>query len=213
MRNVVGFAIVLLGVGFLLNQMGVTWADKVASSWWPLLIIGFGLVSLQKNPRGWFGPVIVVLVGVVLLISQLVESTRSLWAYFWPIIIILIGGRILLQKKWDERVTTAGNANAHVLFSGVDRKVTGKYENSEISAAFGGVKLDLREAEFGENQELNVFAAFGGVELLVPKTVRVVTHVSPLFGGVEDKTQSDAAATQTLNIKGTALFGGIEVKN
>jgi hypothetical protein len=82
-----------------------------------------------------------------------------------------------------------------------------------VSAWFGGVKLDLRDAQFADQTTLNVSLGFGGLEVWVPKHVRIVTSVTPIMGGAEDKTQPDANATKTLTITGSALFGGVGVKN
>lgn len=214
MRKFFGLVVILVGIGFLLQQFEVSWADNLIATWWPLLIIAIGLMSWRSNPRIWFGPAIIILVGLALLLDTLDFMTTSAWNYFWPIIIILVGGRMLMRKPWPgDQQETSSTPSANVMFSGLDRKLTGTFTKGDVSAWFGGVKLDFSSAQVQPNAVLNVFAAFGGIELVVPRNVKVVTKVTPLFGGAEDKSHPDTGATTTLVVSGTALFGGVSVKN
>jgi len=213
MRKFIGFVIILIGAGFLLQQAGVGWADELLAAWWPFVIIGVGLMSWASNRRMWFGPLLITLVGLVLLFDQLNLMDESAWNYFWPVIIILVGARFLMGRRWEKTGFEKGDANAHVMFSGIDRKVSGPFTVGDASAWFGGVKLDMREAQFADQAELSVFAAFGGIDLWVPKHVRVNTKVLPLFGGSDDKTTPNADAKAILTVRGTAMFGGVSIKN
>ena len=63
-----------------------------------------------------------------------------------------------------------------------------------LTAVFGGVTLDLRGAELDPaGASINATAAFGGVEILVPKGWRISVRSTPIFGGVEDKTDKTIA--------------------
>ena len=62
---------------------------------------------------------------------------------------------------------------------------------------------------------IDVKAVFGGIDILMPSNVRVVVDVTPILGGVENGTRTPLGAdesTPTVFIKGTCLFGGLEVK-
>lgn len=214
MRNIIGLVIVIFGVGLLLQQMNVGWADTLTATWWPILIIAVGVLSWRSNRHTWFGPLIITLVGFTLLLDQVGGLSHSAWNYFWPLIIVLVGARIVMGKAWTEpKQETTSTADASVIFSGVDRKINGPFEHANVSAWFGGIKLDLRNAQFADNASLEVFAGFGGVDVFVPSGVRVTTKVMPLFGGADDKTHPSDGATKTLHITGTAMFGGVSIKN
>lgn len=214
MRTIIGFIIVLLGIGFLLQQLNVPWAETIIDAWWPFVIIAVGLTVWNGNRRQWFGPLVIVLVGVVIALDQTNVFSQSAWNYFWPMIIILVGGRLLLNRQGPPAMKAeTGSADAQVFFSGVDRVVSGPFERGQVTAWFGGVKLDLRQAQFASDSTLNVSAGFGGVEILLPRSVRVVSKVTPVMGGMEDKSQPESGATHTLTIVGTAFFGGVGVKN
>jgi predicted membrane protein len=213
MRKFLGTIIVLLGLGLLLQQLNVSWARNIMELWWPLVIIAVGLLAWNGNRRQWFGPMLIVFIGVALLLDDLNAMSQSAWNFFWPIVIICFGGSILIGKSQQHTAKEIGSPSATAVFSGVDRRVTGSFDKGDVSAWFGGVKLDLRDAQFADATTLNVSAGFGGIEVWVPKNVSIVTKITPIMGGAEDKTHPDANAGKTLTITGSALFGGVTVKN
>ncbi len=214
MRNLFGLIIVLFGLGMLLQQFNIPWASSVFSSWWALAIIIVGLYAWNGNQKNWFGPMIIVLVGVVLLLDQLNVFTKSAWNFFWPVAIILVGGRIILGRSWSPSVKQeTGGPDASVLFSGIERKVSGHFEKGNVSAWFGGVKMDMRDANFATQSTLNISSGFGGVEVWLPKDVHVVSKLAAILGGTDDKTSPSTDAKKTLTITGSAMFGGISLRN
>lgn len=217
MRNFFGLIVVLLGIGFLLQQLNVPGADALVRSWWPLVIVIIGLGMWNANRQHVFGPLVIVLVGVIALLDQWNIFHQSAWNLFWPVVVIIIGIRIFFGRSWEKMgrnmTTDVGSAQAEVIFSGIDRKVTGIVTNGSLSAWFGGVKMDLREAQFTQDVTLNISAGFGGIELYVPKSVKVVNQVNGILGGSEDKTSADTSAPHTLTLKGSCMFGGLTVRN
>lgn len=214
MRTLIGFVIIVIGLGLFLEKLNVPGASAVLSAWWPFVIIAVGLMMWNGNRRHWFAPAFVVLFGVVLALEHFSVITQSVWELFWPGIILLVGVRVALGKPWGDRMKQeTGPVSAAVYFSGLDRQVNGEVHQGEISAWFGGVKMDLRNAQFPEAVTLNVTAGFGGIEFLVPTSVRVVSHVTGIFGGSDDKTSAATGATKTLTLTGMAFFGGVSVKN
>ena len=101
------------------------------------------------------------------------------------------------------------------VFSAANRK--GPWEppaELNVFAAFGGVDLDFREADLLEGvSEVKVFAMFGGVDIIVPHDIDVETKGFGLFGGFSHHTQrADEADAPVLRVTGLALFGGVGVK-
>ena len=141
-------------------------------------------------------------VGVFLLLGCLdVLSFETLWKLVLPIIIILIGltmiCRNLFAHKFNE-VTAKLNEKINkddeigAVFAGQDIKMNGEeFKGKNLSAVFGGVKLDLRKAIIKEDAVINASAIFGGVEILVPDDVVVVTKSNSFFGGVSNKTNNE----------------------
>jgi hypothetical protein len=101
------------------------------------------------------------------------------------------------------------------IFGGVERKGRWRMrQRSQVTAVFGGVDLDLREADFDAPVvELTVQTCFGGVDIKVPTGVTVRDETTHVFGGVDIKNLGEPVeGAPTLVLKGTVLFGGIDVK-
>ncbi len=58
---------------------------------------------------------------------------------------------------------------------------------------------------------------FGGIEVVVPRDWKVIINVTSIFGGVDDKRILNPdqvyESNKVLIIRGTAIFGGCELKN
>jgi len=53
----------------------------------------------------------------------------------------------------------------------------------------------------------------GGMEVRVPEDWIVIIEGFPFMGGFDDKTRPEKNSTKRLIVKGTAVMGGIEIKN
>jgi len=91
------------------------------------------------------------------------------------------------------------------------------FRGGEVSAIMGGFEIDLRGAAIsGDSATLEVFTLFGGIELKVPQEWNVVLHGTPILGMFANtaKAMADPSVPRkTLILKGTAIMGGVEVKN
>ena len=90
-------------------------------------------------------------------------------------------------------------------------------ENLGAVAIMGSVELDFRDAVFrgGEEVEINCFAFWGGIEIVVPPDVHVDTHGFALMGAFEqvsDHGMDPPPGAPTVRINGFALMGGVDVK-
>lgn len=84
--------------------------------------------------------------------------------------------------------------------------------NTTVTAAFGGVDLDFRQAVLTQREvTVSVTAIFGGVELKVPPGVRVVNSVTGIFGGASvPRDDTEDANAPIIRLTGLAFFGGVE---
>jgi len=231
-----GFAIVAIGVIFLLGNFGV----PVDFLWgyWPVILIAIGLAKVVDSGEtsGRTGGAIVMLVGLVLLADKIhlpFLNNVSLWA-LWPVAIIVFGFMLLwgtlegkgapggaggVGARWNWGApATPGNCNMFSVFGGSNRKVSGDFKGADLVAIFGGGGLDLRNASMAADEAVvNVNAVFGGFEIRVPETWLVQVHVAGIFGGHEDKThQPDPRLVpnpKRLIVRGATIFGGLGVKN
>jgi len=88
-----------------------------------------------------------------------------------------------------------------------------RFLGGSATAVFGGVEVDLTGATIEGEAVLDAVALFGGVDVEVPTGWRVVLDGPAIFGGNESHVppprEDDAP---TLHVRGTAIFGGVDVK-
>ena len=89
------------------------------------------------------------------------------------------------------------------------------FRGGQAVATLGGCEIDLRHASIPEGGEavIDTFAFWGGVEIKVPEDWQVVNRGTAFLGAMEDKTRPIPGATKRLIVTGTAIMGGVEVKN
>lgn len=101
-------------------------------------------------------------------------------------------------------------------FGGVKKKVLSKqFNGGEIVCVFGGAQINLANADFTSPVVLDLVQIFGGTKLVVPANWEVRSEIAAIFGGVDDKRPqpANAAPAKTLILKGTIIFGGVEVNS
>lgn len=103
------------------------------------------------------------------------------------------------------------------VLSGVNKRVVAKdLSGGKLTAVMGGIDLDLTQADFLGAIYLQVDVIFGGIKLIVPPHWQIQTEVTNIAAGIEDKRlyrQSEVDDTKVLIIRGTILFGGLEIKS
>jgi predicted membrane protein len=88
------------------------------------------------------------------------------------------------------------------------------FRGGSATAFMGGVEIDLRKARMeGDRAVINVFAMMGGVSLRIPEDWAVESKVFVLLGGIDDKTRPPSEPAGTLILQGTAVMGGVEIKD
>lgn len=103
------------------------------------------------------------------------------------------------------------------VFGGIKKNILSKnFKGGNITAFFGGAEINLSQADMTVKAILDVTAVFGGIKLIVPAHWEVKSEITAVLGGVEDKrplTAGAAASGKILVLRGTAVFGGIEIKS
>ena len=218
-------ALVVIGVGvlFLLNNLNVVYVHDLWR-FWPVILIAGGIAKLVDSPfeGGRNSGAVLLVVGALFLANNLGFLSLN-WHDFWPL--ILIGaGLLMLWNRLYTPVPAAGGSspegtlNIYAIFSGVERKITtGDFRGGHVSAMFGGVDLNLRQAAMrAESAVIDISAIFGGVDIKVPPNWIVVVDGAGIFGGFSDKSVQpppDMPGVKRLFLKGAAVFGGVGVKN
>jgi hypothetical protein len=99
------------------------------------------------------------------------------------------------------------------IFDGVTLKSRATaFRGGSMLAWFGGVAVDLREAQLAPAAHISVHSLFGGIAIRIPPGWRVESTAQALSGGVAiNAPEPDDPAAPTLTLEGFALFGGIAV--
>lgn len=215
-RAFFGLLIVAVGALLLLSNLGVIDdAGQILSDWWPAVIVAGGIISFVANPRHWLVPLLLVGVGTVVLLTT--TGVMDGADVIWPALIILAGLLVLFGRGMGPHETSSDERiNTFNIFSGTTFKSDStRFEGGRISAVFGGAEVDLRQATLSPGASIDIFTAFGGVEISVPNGWRVDINGFPVFGGFENATSKENLAPDAprLNIDATLLFGGLEVKH
>ena len=220
-RVIWGIVLIAAGTLFALNALNITTIDVFFDGWWTLFIIipcAVGLVTEREK----LGNLIGVAIGVFLLLCcQNVLSFAMVWKLLLPAIVVIIGLKMVLTglfgnktneifKKLREegKEPKAGCATFSECNLSYDGEV---FEGAELTAVFGGVKCDLRNAVIEKDCAIGVSAIFGGIDILVPSHINVKVSSNSIFGGVSNKTAVHADAP-TVYISGNCMFGGVDVK-
>ncbi|HJW98675.1 MAG TPA: DUF5668 domain-containing protein [Terriglobales bacterium] len=220
-----GVVLTAIGVVFLLDRLDLVNAS-VLFRLWPLVFVAAGLTRIGPGSTGarvWGG--FLISIGSLLTLHEFGYVHFGI-GQLWPL--FLIGAGLLLA--WQANEVREGRKgalppygdnsalNSVCIFGGIERKMEGKYfQGGDVVAIFGGFKIDLSRADMEGNEAvINATALFGGGEIIVPETWRVLVEGTGIFGGYVDKTRHAPradGAIKTLHVRGAAVFGGIEVKS
>lgn len=216
-RIITGIVVLGIGAGALLDALNIFSFWGHFQTWWPLLIIGAGVLTFISNPRSsYVWALALVLIGTLLQLNRLDLTEVNLFSLIWPIIIIAVGLSILTSFSSRKKVVKGKDTdNISAFLSGSDTVSTSKnYKGGRVTAVLGGAVLDLRDAEIKDEAVLDVFALCGGIEIKVPRGWRVQSQATMILGGIENKSSKrDGESGPVLTITGTVALGGIEVNS
>lgn len=220
-----GLFILMIGVALLLNKTIDGFPNWLFS--WQTLLIAIGLfIGIRHNFRDitWL---ILVLIGSIFLIDKVVPQF-SFRQYTFPVAIIVIGLFILLRprkKGFDCYDNTDGTipvskedyVEGTSIFGGQKKNIISKnFRGGDLVNIFGGSELDLTQADFSGTAVMEITTIFGGTKLVVPSNWNVKSDAVNIFGGIDDKRKMQViqdVPDKTLLLKGTIIFGGIEIKS
>lgn len=216
-----GILLIAAGVLFGLNALNITNINIFFEGWWTLLIIIPSVTGLfsERDKTGCF---IGLAMGVLLLLCcRGILSFSLLWKLLAPAFIVILGCKLVFSglfgnKASDMIVSIRKNGGepkvGYAVFSGCDVNFDAEvFEGAELTATFGALKCDLRNAVIEKDCAIQVWAIFGGIDILVPENVNVKFGTNCLFAGTSNKT-GHRRNVPTVYIGGVCMFGGVEVK-
>jgi lia operon protein LiaF len=96
-RLVIGGALVVLGLLYLLKLANVLDAGDVVRDWWPVILIAMGLAQLAERPRTVAGPTVLIVAGAIVLLFTLDLVSGSVWRVVWPVLLVLAGLAVIVR--------------------------------------------------------------------------------------------------------------------
>ncbi|MGN0154434.1 MAG: LiaF transmembrane domain-containing protein [Lachnospiraceae bacterium] len=222
-KNII-WGVILVAIGLIAgcNVLGIADINIFFDGWWTLFIIIPCFVGLITDDDKT-GNLIGLIIGAgLLLICQDILSFELVWKMLLPIILVIIGLSMIFKDTIGGKVAKEikklnkenGKKNEYcAVFSGEKVNFDGQqFEGAEINAIFGGVKLDLRNADITSDVVISACAVFGGVDIFVPENVDVKVKSTSIFGGTSDKTKHENGDAPVVYVDATCIFGGVDVK-
>lgn len=216
--------LILVGVG-LARVFGASTGSESRSGWL-MMAIGGGLLLFTLDfievRRIW--PVILLGIGALLVGQSLRRRSPAVTPPAdsavppgpSPAFEGTTGGLIVTSGR-DGKPDADSELDEFALMGGGDRVVRSQsFRGGSVTAIMGGFEIDLRGAQIaGDTATVDIFTLWGGVEMRVPEDWSVVIQGLPILGGFTNTARGNPgeAPRKTLVVKGTALMGGVEIKN
>jgi len=211
-KLIVGIFFAVVGVLMTLANLDLIDADRFLR-YWPVVLLLVGLVKLADRGRR-LGGVILTVIGASLLAENAGWVSVNIFD-LWPLLLIAAGIG-MVTRSFGFRPGAAGTAddvrNIVAVLSG--RKIAPRnFSGARITAFMGGCELDLTQAEMPQSPAIiETFAMWGGIHIIVPDDWDVAGEVVPIMAGFEIKHPAKSGAQKQLIVRGTVIWGGIEVK-
>ena len=189
-----GLFFVILGVILGLNALDITNINIFFDGWWTLFIIIPCFIDLFKD-EDKTGNIIGLVIGILLLLaSNNLFDFDLIFKLMVPFILVMIGLSFIfkdtIKNKVKKEIKKIGKKNDKeycATFGGINVNLKDEeFDGCNLTAVFGEVKCDLRDAKMKEDSVINVSAIFGGVTIYVPDDVNIKVSSTPIFGGVSN---------------------------
>jgi len=210
---------------------------------WQMLLIGLGFAFLFSRNK-WVAGLILMFIGSLFILPKLQITGYDIGyniGFFvgkniWAIGLVTLGTVVLCKaiftrsfwycrtdvnwnsRGWKQEKEGSGHIDYNCVFTGGKKKLdTKNFTGGEINNVFGGMELDLSDAQMPEGVHfLEINSVFGGVVIYVPIEWNIeIRQSSQVFGGFVDnrpKPSFEVDEKRTLIIEANAVFGGGEIK-
>jgi hypothetical protein len=215
---VAGAILLIVGVAFLLANLGLFPTHEIRKYWPVLLIVwGAGLAlgyggrfgrGFPGSPRLLWGGMWMV-TGGLLLLQNFGYIQGDMWKVIWPVMLIFLGLSFLLRRApWHSNLPPGGpGVSGGGIGGGPSNPAGGSADSLDEATVFGGVnrRIDSQDFEGG-----HLSSVFGGIEIDLRKanTKRdeIVIEADAVFGGIELMVPEHWKVT----VQGAGIFGGYD---
>jgi hypothetical protein len=126
---------------------------------------------------------------------------------------LFAAGRVLRYALPSRGAAESDEVALVAIFDGVNVKSRATaFRGGTMLSCFGGIAVDLREAQLAPDARLSLHSVVGGIAIGIPPGWRVESNLQALGGGVTiDAPEPDDPDAPRLTLDGFALVGGIAV--
>jgi predicted membrane protein len=216
---IIGLLLLVAGVALLLENFGVMEAHVILRLWpCGVVLIGLGILAQAPSTASRIAGLFWIFIGTWLLLGNLGILRLRIFD-LWPVPVVMAGAYMIWQAiNGPSRPSGAQEStfSALAVMGGVGRKINSpEFKGGDATALLGGLKIDLHDAQIGgEEAVIDVFAFWGGIEMVIPEGWAVINRVVAVLGGADDRTRPSADPNpKRLVVRGVCLMGGVEIKS
>jgi predicted membrane protein len=101
-----------------------------------------------------------------------------------------------------------------VIFGPLDKVIkSDDFKGGKVVVVFGGGDIDISQVRTSESQiDLEFVAVFGGGRLIVPEDWKVNSQGTAVLGTYDNHARGVEGQT-TINVRGSAVLGSVEIVN
>ncbi len=234
-RIVFGLILVTFGVLFLLGNLlpGFS-AGWFIGMYWPLILVVIGIFNLtrgHKERRISWG-ILLISLGLIFQLDQFNLLYIEFFPLIFAVVLIWVGITMIFHRKVHKKIKSEADMDfngetkyeqqtddliiAQASFSSVDVvNLSQDFRGGSASATFGATRIDLRNAILSNTPgTLEINAAFGEVQILLPMDWNVLIKPQSTLGSVENISRNKFDLKQPyLTIQANAMFGAVKIGN
>ena len=218
-----GIVLVIIGVILTLNALEITNINIFFDGWWTLLIIIPSAIELIAREDKFWSAVWLIIGILLLLACRDILDFDLIWKLTIPVLLILIGINLIFKDKIDRKMEKKSKElkekGQHLEeYCATFGEIKEDFNNQEfnganVTAVFGSVDLDLRNAVIKEDKLIKTCAVFGGIEMIAPENVNIKVKSIPIFGATSNKTgRKYDEKLPTIYVDSFCMFGGVDIK-
>ncbi len=223
-RSLFGIILILLGIGFLLDQFNIISFNNIISIYWPLILIVIGVVGFLNRKNSKLVNTVIIILGIFFQARNLDWIDINIFQLFWPIILIVLGIRIISSKNIsdsrdrdheDKNISLDDHIDEFAIMSGLETRIESQeFKGGKITSIMAGIELDLRDSKLYEDEAtISINAVMSGVEIYVPEHWKIEHNGSPILGEFSNKKRyKEDLDVPILRINFTLIMGSIEIK-
>lgn len=221
-----GLFFILAAVFILFGKLGYLANVSIVSL---ILAIFFVALLIKSIPKVEFGGIFFSLAFLSIIFTKPLHlEAITPWPVLGAALLCTIGFSMIFKKKHKQiYYHQDGTYEKSAVFNEQDGSQfkfdtsfgsSIKYVNSNdfqmaiLDCSFGSMKVYFDNALIQRgNATINLDVSFGGVELFIPKTWKVINHANTAFGAVDEKNTSLGTGENTITLTGNVSFGGVTI--